>query len=191
MTIQTTAAVTSVSVSSKHSFSKNPARSITLITGLGVEGDSHKGATVQHRSRLHIKPPPRNLRQVHLIPMELFDAVTTSKKLRSGDLGENITTQGIDLKRLSRGTRLRFVAANGATTATTPTVQITGLRNPCPQIDQFQTGLKEKMLVRDANRQIVGRLAGVMAIVEHGGEIRPGMRIVVEAPAQFLPLECV
>ncbi|KAL4897325.1 pyruvate kinase-like protein [Aspergillus ambiguus] len=188
------ASVVSVSVSPTHSFSKKPVASIRLISGLGVEGDSHFGPTVQHRSRLHINPPPPNLRQVHLIPAELFSEIATniSSRLRPGDLGENVTTKDIDLKRLSRGTRLRFTSTTSGDERTdAPTVIVTGLRNPCPQIDKFQAGLKEKMLVRDDNRKIVGRLAGVMATVENGGVIRPGMKISVEEPAVSLPLECV
>lgn len=170
--------------------------SIRLVPGLGVEGDAHLGSTVQHRSRLHIKPPPPNLRQVHLIPAELFDEIASggSPRVQPGDLGENVTTQGIDLRGLSRGTKLLFVLAtdgDARTNANAPAVVVTGLRNPCPQIDRFQAGLKEKMLIRDENRQIVGRLAGVMATVETGGEITPGMRIRVEEPAVGLPLECV
>ncbi|GAB1216160.1 hypothetical protein ATERTT37_005365 [Aspergillus terreus] len=186
--------VVSVSVSPTHSFSKKPVAAIRLIPGLGVEGDAHLGRTVQHRSRLHIKPPPPNLRQVHLIPAELFNEVATagSPRLQPGDLGENVTTQGINLKGLSRGTKLRFVSATGGGAGTNaPTVVVTGLRNPCPQIDKFRAGLKEKMIVRDESRQIVGRLAGVMATVETGGEITPGMKILVEEPAVRLPLECV
>lgn len=194
MTKSTSVVVVSVNVSPTHSFSKKPVPSIRLVQGLGVEGDAHLGLTVQHLSRLHIKPPPPNLRQVHLVPAELFDEVASGStpRVQPGDLGENVTTKGIDLKRLSRGTRLRFVSATGGGAKTNaPTVVVTGLRNPCPQIDKFQTGLKEKMLVRDESRQIVGRRAGVMATVETGGEIMPGMRILVEEPAVRFPLECV
>lgn len=116
----------------------------------------------------------------------------TAPSLRPGDLGENITTSGVDLKALGRGTKLRFVPAAGGTgSGPGPTVVVTGLRNPCPQIDKFRAGLKEKMLVRDASRTIVGRLAGVMATVESGGVITPGMKIVVEKAGTFAALECV
>lgn len=168
--------------------------STRLIPGLGVEGDAHLGSTVQHRSRLHIKPPPPNLRQVHLITAEIFDEVASvsSPPVQPGDLGENVTTQGIDLKGLSQGSKLRFMSApDDDAKMNAPTLVVTGLRNPCPQIDKFRAGLKEKLLVRDDSRQIVGRLAGVMATVETGGEIAPGMRILVEEPAIRLPLECV
>lgn len=116
----------------------------------------------------------------------------SSPPVQPGDLGENVTTQGIDLKGLSQGSKLRFMSApDDDAKMNAPTLVVTGLRNPCPQIDKFRAGLKEKLLVRDDSRQIVGRLAGVMATVETGGEIAPGMRILVEEPAIRLPLECV
>ncbi|KAK2779917.1 hypothetical protein FQN52_002315 [Onygenales sp. PD_12] len=192
--------VLSVSLSPTHSFSKSPVSSITLIPNLGVQGDAHAGETVQHLSRLHIKPPPPNLRQVHLIHSELLASVSTSaettgKPLQPGDLGENITTTGLDLLALGKGTKLRFVVDDGKDDddddGSVAVVEVQGLRNPCPQIDKFQKGLKEKFVVRDANRAVVGRLAGVMGTVEAGGDIRAGMRIVVENPAVYQKLECV
>ncbi|KAK2805303.1 hypothetical protein FQN50_006204 [Emmonsiellopsis sp. PD_5] len=196
--------VLSVSLSPTHSFSKSPVSSITLIPNLGVQGDAHAGQTVQHLSRLHIKPPPPNLRQVHLIHCELLASVSTSsgstttgKPLQPGDLGENITTTGLELLALGKGTKLRFVVdddgnmSGGEVAGAGAVVEVQGLRNPCPQIDKFQNGLKEKLVVRDANRAVVGRLAGIMGTVEAGGDIRPGMRIVVEKPAVYRKLECV
>ncbi|EFR03830.1 MOSC domain-containing protein [Nannizzia gypsea CBS 118893] len=178
--------VLSVSVSGSHDFSKCTAPNITLVENLGVKGDAHFGTHVQHRSRLHINPPPQNLRQVHLMPYEML----TTVNVKPGQLGENVTTEGIDLLALSKGTKLRFVDQNSPT-ADSPVVTVTGLRNPCPQIDKFRSGLKEHFIVRDSNRTIVDRKAGIMGVVEAGGDIRPGMTIVVEPPAVFERMECV
>lgn len=196
--------VLSVSLSTTHSFSKMPFPSITLIPNLGVENDCHLGTTVQHRSRLHIRPPPLNLRQIHLIHSELFEEFTKTGegyRVEPGQLGENITTQGIDLLRLGKGTRLVFLnedkeagdsevkkEGKGKEHAV---VRITGVRNPCPQIDKFQQGLKERCLLRDGERNIVGRKAGIMGVVEVGGVVERGARIVVEKPEVFEALECV
>ncbi|KAH6649539.1 pyruvate kinase-like protein [Chaetomium tenue] len=196
--------VYALALSASHEFTKTPVPQLNLLTGLGIEGDCHLGATVQHRSRLHITPPPANLRQVHLIPKEILDA----RDLAPGQIGENVTTVGIDLLALGRGTKLHFLP----TPTTTPNsdnndnesdnnadlqtphavVVIQGLRNPCPQIDRFRPGLKETFVVRDGERRIVGRTAGVMGTVEVGGEVRVGMRVVVEeAEGGFEALECV
>ncbi|AEO60286.1 hypothetical protein MYCTH_54141 [Thermothelomyces thermophilus ATCC 42464] len=188
-----------------HEFSKTPVQELTLLTGLGIEGDCHLGVTVQHRSRLHINPPPPNLRQVHLIPKEILD----ERSVKPGEIGENVTTVGIDLLALGRGTRLHFLPPLPATTtAPSPSpseeegssggrdhavVVLQGVRNPCPQIDRFRAGLKEMFVVRDEERRIVRRLAGVMGTVERGGVITVGMRIVVEEPdgGVFEELGCV
>lgn len=172
---------------------------------------------MQHRSRLHISPAPPNLRQVHLIQSELFaeflslagvatggggggdntdttTTATTSMKqydVRPGDLGENITTAGIDLLALGRGTRLVFVDDDDGEEHDGALVIVKGLRNPCWQIDKFRKGLQDRCVVRDEERRIVGRKAGVMGVVAVGGVVRAGMRIVVEAPDEHLPLECV
>lgn len=195
--------VRAVCKSSKHNFSKELTKSITLIEGLGVEGDCHKGKTVQHRSRLHIRPPPQNLRQVHLMHSELFaDLAEHSKNgkrfsVRPGDLGENITTEGVDLLRLSEGTKLHFLNPADKRVDVDmfnhrhPVVRVTGLRNPCPQIQKFQDGLQEMCLVRDADRNIVQRKAGIMSVVERGGEVHEGARIIVEEPELYVPLGCV
>ncbi|KAL2864045.1 MOSC domain-containing protein [Aspergillus lucknowensis] len=190
--------VLSVTTSSSHNFSKSSVPSIKLITAWGIEGDCHAGETVQHRSRLHIRPPPANLRQVHLIPIEILHKVSTAlsaeqktQLFQPGALGQNITTEGVDLLSLGVGTELRFVGAPTGDTgaeAEEAIVVLQGVRNPCPQIDRFQSGLKERFLVRDADRQIVGRLAGVMATVKQGGIIRPGMGIMVVKPAAHVPL---
>lgn len=190
--------VLSVSLSEEHTFSKTPVRSITLVKDLGVEGDCHNGTTVQHRSRLHIKPAPVNLRQVHLMQNEILE----SFGVKPADLGENITTTGIDLLALGRDTRIHFLPASPVTggdgnadDANGPQphaiIRITGLRNPCPQIDKFRGGLQEKFIVRDQERKIVDRKAGVMSVVEVGGIIEPGMRLNVEKPSEFEPLGSV
>lgn len=195
--------VLSVAASPTHLFSKVPLNSITLIPGLGVEGDCHAGVTVQHRSRLHIKPPPANLRQVHLIHSELFDEVQkpdangVAHVVQPGDLGENVTTKGLDLLKLSEGTLLHFVDSDDEGDAPVgmdtehAVIRVTGLRNPCPQIQKFQSGLQERCLLRDAERKIVERKAGIMAVVVNGGEIKKGAKIVVLEPPVFKPLECV
>jgi len=183
--------VLSVSLSKSHNFSKEPASTITLLEGLGVEGDCHAGTTVQHRSRLHIKPPPANLRQVHLIQYETLKQYD----LKPSDIGENITTQGIDLLSLSKGTKLHFLPAGSSRDTQAagphPVVTITGLRNPCPQIEKFRKGLQEMFIVRDTRRNIVARKAGIMSVVEIGGKVDRGMELVVEKPATFIALECV
>ncbi|KAL3425418.1 hypothetical protein PVAG01_02209 [Phlyctema vagabunda] len=189
--------VVSVALSQEHKFSKTSLSSITLLPGLGVKGDCHCGVTDQHSSRLHIKPPPYNLRQVHLIHAELFEEVSRSSdgtkfSVQPGQLGENITTAGIDLLELSTGTKLHFVGdLQAGLDVEHPVVMITGLRNPCSQIDRFQKGLKEKCLLRDSERKITGRKAGVMSIVKVGGEVKNGAIIIVEKPERFKALECV
>ncbi|EEH40702.2 hypothetical protein PAAG_02678 [Paracoccidioides lutzii Pb01] len=188
--------VVSVSLSPSHSFSKIPVSSITLIANFGVKGDAHGGATAQHRPHLNLDPPAPNLRQVHLIQSEILASVgseTMGKPMKPGELGENITTAGVDLLSLGKGTKLRFI---DATTRVVPTrevavVEVTGLRDAGPRIDQFQKGLQERLLVRDGKRRIVERRAGIMGIVEVGGEIKSGMRIVVERPSVHQKLECV
>jgi MOSC domain-containing protein YiiM len=188
--------VISVSVSSDHAFSKPPLESINLLVNLGVEGDAHCGVTVQHRSRLHIKPPPPNLRQVHLIHSDLFrqfqqEQDGKSYTVQPGDLGENITTEGLDLLALGVGTRLHFFNPDSDGEIAHPIVRVTGLRNPCPQISNFQKGLQERCLVRDASRNIVERKAGIMSVVEVGGVVMKGAKIMAEIPEKFEALQCV
>lgn len=166
--------VAAVHRSTDHSFSKFAEDAITLVAGLGVEGDAHAGQTVQHRSRVARDPSQPNLRQVHLLQAELFDElVARDHAVFPGDLGENITTRGIDLLSLPAGAMLRLGA--------TAVVRITGLRNPCSQIDRFQPGLMAAVLDRDAQGGLV-RKAGVMAVVEAGGEVRAGDLIAVNLP---------
>jgi len=174
----TSARVVGVSRDGKHRFSKTPEDAVRLVAGLGVEGDAHFGATVQHLSRVRRDPTQPNLRQVHLIHRELFDELTAD--LEPGRLGENITTEGIDLLGLPRGTRLAL--GDGAV------VELTGLRNPCVQIDRYRPGLLKEVVGTDAEGGVV-RKAGVMAVVVTGGVIAPGDCIEVTLPEP--PLEAL
>ncbi len=158
-----------------HRFSKPLLPAIRLLAGLGVEGDAHCGETVKHRSRVAVDPTQPNLRQVHLIQAELFEELATNGfSLRPGDMGENVTTRGLDLLSLPAGTRLRL--------GPDALVAITGLRNPCVQIEAFQPGLLKAVLGRDADGKLI-RKAGIMGIVLAGGEVRPGDPIGVSLPA--------
>jgi MOSC domain-containing protein YiiM len=169
-----TASVMAVSRSARHSFSKSNELYIRLAAGLGVEGDAHLGATVKHRSRVARDPTQPNLRQVHLMPCELHHELNAAGfAVAAGDMGENITTSGLDLLALPTGTRLHL--------GDTAVIEITGLRNPCVQIDRFQSGLMSAVLGRDQHGNLI-RKAGVMAIVLSGGDVRPGDVIRVELP---------
>ncbi len=169
-------AVTAVSRSSMHTFTKPNQESIQLLTGLGVEGDAHLGETVKHRSRVARDPGQPNLRQVHLIHAELHDELrVVGFAVSAGQMGENITTRGVDLLRLPIGTRLHL--------GDTAVVEVTGLRNPCVQLDRFQPGLMAAVLGRDEHGTLI-RKAGIMAIVLAGGEVRPGDPITVELPPE-------
>ena len=170
------AIVTAVSRSSSHSFSKPNRDSIHLLAGLGVEGDAHLGQTVKHRSRVAKDPTQPNLRQVHLIHAELFDELAERGfAVTAGDMGENVTTRGIDLLSLPTGARLLL--------GESAIIEVTGLRNPCVQIDRFQKGLMKAVLGKDQQSNVI-RKSGIMAIVLEGGEVRPGDAIRVELPAQ-------
>ncbi len=173
------ARVVAVHRSSSHSFSKHTEDEIVLVEGLGVQGDAHAGVTVKHRSRVARDPSQPNLRQVHLLHAELFDElVAQGHAVFPGDLGENLTTRGIDLLALATGTRL-FVGEQAE-------LEVTGLRNPCSQIDRFQPGLTAKVLDRDAQGGLV-RKAGVMAVVRRGGVVRAGDPIEVQRPTEPAP----
>jgi MOSC domain-containing protein YiiM len=168
--------VTAVSRSPKHTFSKPNVGSIRLLAGLGVEDDAHLGRTVKHRSRVARDPTQPNLRQVHLIHAELHDELRAAGfAVSAGELGENVTTRGVDLLGLATGTRLHL--------GDSAVVEITGLRNPCGQLDRFQKGLMAAVLARDPQGNLV-RKAGIMAVVLSGGEVRAGDAIGVELPAQ-------
>ncbi|UBV41602.1 MOSC domain-containing protein [Deinococcus taeanensis] len=174
MAFPTTPAVLAVARDGTHRFSKVPTSAITLLEGLGVQGDAHAGVTVQHRSRVRQDPSQPNLRQVHLIHAELFGEVARDGyHLRPADLGENITTRGVALLTLPRGTHLTF--PSGAV------VELTGLRNPCAQIDAFQPGLMRRLIGTDDAGQPVFR-AGVMGVVRRGGPVTPGDEVSVTLP---------
>jgi MOSC domain-containing protein YiiM len=166
--------VVSVGASPSHGFSKPPCEVVRLVAGLGVEGDAHAGTTVQHRSRVRRNPSQPNLRQVHLVHAELFEEVAThGHVVRPGDLGENITTAGVDLLSLPVGTVLRLGAD--------AEVLLTGLRNPCWQIDDFSDGLLSRVVGRDGDGRVV-RKAGVMSVVRRSGEVRAGDPLLVVLP---------
>lgn len=176
--------VVAVSASPTHSFSKFPTAQITLLPGLGVEGDAHCGATVKHRSRVERDPTQPNLRQVHLVHAELFEELAAKGySVGPGQLGENITTRGVDLLLLPVDTELRI----GPSTI----VRLTGLRNPCTQLDRLQPGLMSAMLDRTPEGAIV-RKSGVMGVVIAGGPVGAGDAVVVARPAEpYRPLERV
>jgi MOSC domain-containing protein YiiM len=176
--------VEAVHRSASHTLSKSGQPSIRLVMGLGVEDDAHMGATVKHRSRVARDPSQPNLRQVHLIHAELHDELRAGGfRIQAGDMGENITTRGVDLLGLPVGTRLHL--------GVQAVVEITGLRNPCAQLDGLQPGLMAAVLDRDAQGNLV-RKAGVMGVVLAGGEIRPTDAIRVELPPEpRRPLEPV
>ena len=173
--VQTLSAIVlSVSRDSAHRFTKPSCEILTLLEGLGVAGDAHRGKTVQHRSRVAADPTQPNLRQVHLIHSELFAQVAAAGfTLRPGDMGENVTTAGIDLLALPRGARLQI--------GHEALVEVTGLRNPCAQINAFEPGLVKTMVGRDDEGRVV-RQAGIMGIVLHSGIVRPGDKITVILP---------
>jgi len=171
-----TAHVVAVHSHPTHEFSKTSQTSIQLVTGLGVDGDAHFGATVQHRSRLKKDPTQANLRQVHLLHSELFEELSEKGfTVNAGQLGENITTAGIDLLALPKDTRIYI--------GDTVIIQVTGLRNPCAQIEGFQTGLLNAVLDRDKQGKLI-RKAGIMAIVVNDGLVKPMDPIVVELPPE-------
>jgi MOSC domain-containing protein YiiM len=166
--------VVAVSRCASHRFSKPNEMWIKLIAGLGVEGDAHLGRTVQHRSRVARDPTQANLRQVHLLHAELLAELRDKGfDVGPGDIGENVLTEGVDLLALATGTRVHL--------GDQAIVEITGLRNPCAQLDRFQKGLMAATLDRDANGGLV-RKAGVMAIVLEGGDVRLGDPIRLEPP---------
>ena len=167
--------VSAVSLDAAHAFSKLAQASITLLAGLGIAGDAHAGLAVRHRSRVARDPSAPNLRQVHLIHAELHDELNAlGYDVPPGGMGENITTRGLDLLELGEGTRLAI--------GPQAVIKVTGLRNPCKQLDWFRPGLMRDVLDRDADGGLI-RKAGIMAIVLAGGVVRPGDPIVASAPA--------
>ncbi len=161
--------VTAVALSSAHGFSKPIAPVIRLVAGWGVAGDTHSGALVKHRSRVAKDPRQPNLRQVHLIHAELLDSLD----LAPGAVGENVTLRGVDLLGLPEGAVLLLGEA--------ASVRVTGLRNPCSQLDRYRPGLMAAMLGRDAQGGLI-RKSGVMAVVVTGGDVRPGDGVRVVLP---------
>ncbi|MCE0456447.1 MOSC domain-containing protein [Curtobacterium flaccumfaciens] len=167
--------VVAVSKDGEHRFSKPLVDAVTLVAGWGIEGDAHAGTTVQHRSRVARDPSQPNLRQVHLLHAELFDEVAEAGfSVEPGQMGENVTTSGVDLLGLPEGAVLHL--------GDDASVQVTGLRNPCQQINGFEPGLLRAVLGR-AEDGTVERKGGVMSVVLTGGTVRPGDRIRVELPA--------
>ena len=176
--------VVAVARDASHGFSKKLVSEIRILDGLGVEGDAHLGKTLKHRSRMDVDPTKPNLRQVHLIHLERF--VEVGKKgfrIRPADLGENITTEGIDLLALPRGTVLKI--------GETVELEVTGLRNPCKQIDDFQAGLLSAVLLKGEKGEII-RKSGIMTVVRAGGKVKAGDSIQAIYPQKlYLPLERV
>jgi MOSC domain-containing protein YiiM len=168
------ARVGALSRSARHAFSKDTAAVLTLLAGVGVAGDCHAGETVQHLSRVRRNPGEPNLRQVHLVAAELYDELSEKGyDVAAGQLGENITTRGLDLLGLTRGTRLQV--------GPEAVLEVTGLRNPCVQIERFRPGLLAEVLTRDGAGAVVRR-AGIMSVVQVGGDIRCGDEITVRTP---------
>jgi hypothetical protein len=169
---------------STHRLAKDTAPSIHLVEGIGVEDDVHRGATVKHRSRVARNAEAPNLRQVHLIGNELHDELCDRGfDVAPGQMGENVTTRDVDLLGLPTGTRLHLGAD--------AVIEITGLRNPCGQLDDFRPGLKNAVLDRDDDGKLVRRI-GVMSIVIASGDVRAGDSIRVELPPEpNTPLDCV
>lgn len=166
--------VIAVSRDDVHRFSKPVVDEVTLVAGWGIEGDAHAGTTVQHRSRVARDPSQPNLRQVHLLHAEVFDEVAEAGfRVEPGQMGENVTTRGVDLLGLPTGTLLHL--------GDEACVRVTGLRNPCQQINGFEPGLLREVLGRDEDGSVV-RKGGVMSVVVTGGAVRTGDRIRVELP---------
>jgi hypothetical protein len=176
--------VAAVFCGSTHGPGKERRDAIRLIAGIGVDGDVHAGETVKHRSRVRRDPTQPNLRQVHLIHSELHDELCERGfEVGPGEMGENLTTEGIDLLGLARGTRLRL--------GDEAVIEVTGLRNPCVQLNGLAPGLMEATLDRDTDGELI-RKAGVMAIVVEGGRVRTGDAIAAEPPSRpHEPLEPV
>lgn len=166
--------VASVNLSPEHGFSKQPTDRLELRANFGVVGDAHAGERVQHLSRVARDPTQPNLRQVHLIHAELLDELRAAgHEVGPGDMGENITTRGLDILALPEGARLHIGEA---------ILEVTGLRNPCAQIEAFEPGLLEKVIERRPDGSLV-RKAGIMTIVLQGGSVRPGDEIRLALPA--------
>ena len=174
--------VLSVALSARHTFSKTPQARIEVVADRGVRGDAHFGVTVKHRSRVGKNAQAPNLRQVHLMPVEILEQIgAAGYPIKPGDTGENVLTTGVDLLSLGRGTRLSIGGA---------VLEVTGMRNPCHQLDKFAPGLRRALAPKREDGGI-DRLAGVMAIVVTGGHIAPGDTIQIRTPPIHTPLEVV
>ena len=167
--------VLAVSLSPTHTFSKLPQTAVHLLAGIGVEGDAHAGRTVQHRYHVRKDPTRLNHTQVHLLQSELFADLAPDFPLSPGQIGENITTVGLDLLALPLATRLHLGPDS--------VIELTGLRTPCTLIDRFQPGL-QAAVTRRSPRGPVFRRAGVMAVVLTSGIIKPGDSIRVHLPSE-------
>ncbi len=166
--------VVALHVSERHSFSKPDVREVELIAGVGVAGDAHAGPLVQHRSRIAADPAQPNLRQVHLIAAELFEVLAAAgHQVSPGDLGENVTTKGVAVHDLAVGSVIRL--------GDTALIAVTGLRNPCTQIEAFRPGLLKQVSYRDGEGALILR-AGIMGVVVLGGVVRVGDGIDVQLP---------
>lgn len=176
--------VLAVNRSAKHTLQKPSEPEVMLLAGLGIEGDAHMGVTVKHRSRVARDPTKPNLRQVHFIHAELHEEIAAKGfKVLPGQMGENITTSGIEVLKLPKGTLMQLGDA--------AVVEITGLRSPCKQLNSIQAGLMEAVLDRDDEGNLI-RKSGVFGIVIEGGIVRQGDRIVCTLPSgEQLPLEPV
>ncbi|CAN5253874.1 MOSC domain-containing protein [soil metagenome] len=176
--------VVAVARQKQHRVTKDIVDTILLIAGRGVEGDAHMGEKVKHRYDARKNPDRPNLRQVHLIQSELFDELADRGfAVGPGLMGENVTTRGIDLLSLPKGTRLRL--------GDDAVVELTGLRSPCVLLDRISPGLMKAVLDRDTDGRLI-RKSGVMAVVVAGGQVRPHNQIEVELPAgPPIPLEPV
>jgi len=175
--------VIAVASDGQHRFSKQSMPHIEIVAGFGVQGAAHGGETIQHRSRLQADPEQANLRQVHLIQIELLEELDRKGfEVNPGDLGENITTRGIDLTRLGRDTLLRI--------GPQAVLSVTGLRNPCGQIEEFSRGLLNELVERVGDQ--ITRKAGIMCVALRSGRVSAGDEIRVEKPeGPFIPLERV
>lgn len=166
--------VVALHLSQRHSFSKQEVGEVELIAGVGVAGDAHAGPLVQHRSRIAADPTQPNLRQVHLIDAELFEVLAAAgHQVSPGELGENVTTEGVEVYDLAVGSVMRL--------GETALIAVTGLRNPCAQIESFHPGLLRQVSYRDGAGTLVRR-AGIMGVVVLGGVVRVGDGIDVQPP---------
>jgi MOSC domain-containing protein YiiM len=166
--------VTSVSLNPLHTFSKRPVPEIRILAHHGVEGDAHAGEKVQHLYRVRKNPNAPNLCQVHLIAEEFLEELRTQNfPIEPGQLGENIIVRSLDLCSLSVGATLRL--------GSDALIEITGLRDPCNQLNTLRPGLMKACLARSLDGTLI-RKAGVMAIALVSGSVRPGDPIHLTLP---------